>query len=202
MGMRAWVALALLSMAFGSLWTVSGDAFLVEEARSHGHFPLERPKFRGSSSSSFLESLPHGIALHGGEIPPWLLPAWCRFLQFAVERRLLDPYRRKPESYGIAFLSRMTIGVGPADGVDCRVCLQLPRWLVSECVERPSVLSHSRSQGGRNTLALLFGSCLGDLFRPCGLLVPRLNRNDLRRQLQASTREPHRLIRLGVSKHH
>ena len=70
----------------------------------------------------------------------------------AVERKFLNLYRRNPESCGIAdCFSRTTIGVGPADGVLLLIivelaCLQLPRRLVFECVEHPSVLWQAQSR--------------------------------------------------------
>jgi hypothetical protein len=68
-------------------------------------FPLQGLVARGSSSSSCLEVSHHGRALHGGEIPPLLLPTWRRFLQAAAERKSPSPCRLKPDSCGIVVVA-------------------------------------------------------------------------------------------------
>jgi hypothetical protein len=80
--------------------------FVVQDVDRKFTFPLQIHHAGGPSSSSSMGVSHHGRALHDdGEIPP-LPPAWRRFLQAAVERKFLRPYRLKPESFDIAVVSR------------------------------------------------------------------------------------------------
>ena len=78
---------------------------------------------------------------------------------------LPSPYHEQPKSCGIAVVSRRSIGVGPADGVDCRRLSSLPA--ANSMARVRMVVSILRSYGRLNLesfkshiLVRLFGRSL------------------------------------------
>ena len=80
---------------------------------------------------------------------------------------LPSPYHEQPKSCGIAVVSRRSIGVGPADGVDCRRLSSLPA--ANSMARVRMVVSILRSYGTLNLesfkshiLVRLFGRSLSN----------------------------------------